>query len=68
MSLPKFFKEDDSQSSRMVLPLLPLRDIVVFPYMVAPLFVGRPKSVSALSEAMNKEKLVFMEQAQMDMV
>jgi ATP-dependent Lon protease len=44
----------------MVLPLLPLRDIVVFPYMVAPLFVGRPKSVSALSEAMNKEKLVFM--------
>jgi len=60
VSLPKFFKEDDPQSNRIVLPLLPLRDIVVFPYMVAPLFVGRPKSVSALSEAMNKEKLVFL--------
>ncbi|MCK7579387.1 MAG: LON peptidase substrate-binding domain-containing protein [Chromatiales bacterium] len=31
-----------------MLPLLPLRDIVVFPYMVAPLFVGRAKSVNAL--------------------
>ncbi len=37
----------------MTLPLLPLRDIVVFPYMVSPLFVGRGKSINALSEAMN---------------
>jgi ATP-dependent Lon protease len=43
-----------------VLPLLPLRDIVVFPFMVAPLFVGRAKSVNALSEAMNKDKVVFL--------
>jgi ATP-dependent Lon protease len=43
-----------------VLPLLPLRDIVVFPYMVAPLFVGRTKSVNALTEAMNKDKVVFL--------
>ena len=43
-----------------VVPLLPLRDIVVFPHMVAPLFVGRPKSVSALSEAMNRDKRVFL--------
>ena len=34
--------------------MLPLRDIVVFPYMVAPLFVGREKSVNALADAMNK--------------
>jgi len=60
VSLPKIFKDDDPQSSRIILPLLPLRDIVVFPYMVAPLFVGRPKSVSALSDAMNKDKSVFL--------
>jgi ATP-dependent Lon protease len=60
VSLPKIFKDDDPQSSRIILPLLPLRDIVVFPYMVAPLFVGRPKSVSALSDAMNKDKNVFL--------
>jgi len=39
---------------------LPLRDIVVFPFMVAPLFVGRAKSVNALTEAMNKDKVVFL--------
>jgi len=44
----------------LILPLLPLRDIVVFPEMVAPLFVGRAKSVNALSEAMNKDKSIFL--------
>ena len=39
---------------------LPLRDIVVFPHMVAPLFVGRVKSVNALAEAMEKDKKVFL--------
>ena len=38
------------------LPLLPLRDIVVFPSMVIPLFVGRDKSISALNEVMKKDK------------
>ena len=60
VSLPKFFKDDDFESRKLVLPLLPLRDIVVFPFMVAPLFVGRPKSVAALTEAMNKDKRVFL--------
>jgi ATP-dependent Lon protease len=41
----------DSTSGRQV-PLLPLRDIVVFPHMVVPLFVGRPKSIQALEDAM----------------
>ena len=45
---------------RMILPLLPLRDIVVFPYMVAPLFVGREQSVNALTEAMNRDKIIFL--------
>ena len=43
-----------------VYPLLPLRDIVLFPYMVVPLFVGRTKSIKALEEALNKEKLIFL--------
>ncbi|MFH2219839.1 MAG: endopeptidase La [Pseudomonadota bacterium] len=60
ISLPKIFKEDNPIPSRITLPLLPLRDIVVFPHMVAPLFVGRPKSVNALAEAMNGDKSVFL--------
>ena len=60
VNIPKFFKDSESNPSRLVLPLLPLRDIVVFPFMVAPLFVGRAKSVNALSEAMNKDKVVFL--------
>ena len=43
-----------------LVPLLPLRDIVVFPHMVVPLFVGREKSIAALEEAMNKEKDVLL--------
>ena len=42
------------------LPLLPLRDIVVFPNMVIPLFVGRDKSISALNEVMKKEKKIIL--------
>ena len=41
-------------------PLLPLRDIVVFPGMVVPLFVGRDKSVAALEAAMEGEKDIFL--------
>ncbi len=42
------------------LPLLPLRDIVVFPHMIVPLFVGRDKSVAALEQAMSGEKEIFL--------
>ena len=43
-----------------LLPLIPLRDIVVYPGMVAPLFVGREKSVKALEEAMNADKAILL--------
>ena len=42
------------------LPLLPLRDVVVYPHMVIPLFVGRVKSIAALEQAMQGEKQVFL--------
>jgi ATP-dependent Lon protease len=46
--------------SQDYLPLLPLRDVVVFPSMVIPLFVGRAKSIAALEEAMAKDKRVML--------
>ncbi len=42
------------------LPLLPLRDVVVFPHMVIPLFVGRPKSIKALETAMGAERRIML--------
>jgi len=60
VNMPKMFKSEDNVSGGHLLPLLPLRDIVIFPYMVAPLFVGREKSVSALATAMGSDKRVFL--------
>jgi ATP-dependent Lon protease len=51
------------------IPVLPLRDVVVYPHMVIPLFVGREKSILALDEAMNRDKrilLVAQKQADVD--
>lgn len=47
-------------SESQVLPVLPLRDIVVFPHMVVPLFVGREKSVKALDEIMRGDKQILL--------
>src|SRR5438874_13110935 len=47
-------------STGVRVPLLPLRDIIVFPHMVVPLFVGRQKSIKALEEAMNKQKFILL--------
>ncbi len=56
------------RTQQRTLPVLPLRDVVVFPYMVMPLFVGRTKSISALDEAMNEGKqLLLVSQKQADL-
>ena len=47
-------------STPVDLPLLPLRDVVVFPHMVIPLFVGRPKSIKALEAAMEAERRIML--------
>lgn len=52
--------KDDQQNRIFNMPLLPLRDIVVFPSMVVPLFVGRDKSVNALEKAMASDKKIFL--------
>lgn len=48
------------KTERITLPLLPLRDVVVFPHMVIPLFVGRPKSIKALEVAMESDKHIML--------
>ncbi len=61
VNISRFFKNEDEAPTGRILPLLPLRDIVIFPHMVAPLFVGRPKSVAALSNAMDTaDKHIFL--------
>jgi len=52
-------KKDDKEGS-LTVPLLPLRDIVVFPHMVVPLFVGRQRSIKALEEATQKQGPIFL--------
>ncbi|MBO9679974.1 MAG: endopeptidase La [Acidovorax sp.] len=47
-------------STPLDLPLLPLRDVVVFPHMVIPLFVGRPKSIKALELAMESDRRIML--------
>ena len=48
------------KSELQTIPVLPLRDVVVFPYMVMPLFVGRPRSIHSLDEAMNHGKQLLL--------
>ena len=50
----------NNQEKTNIIPLLPLRDVVVFPHMIVPLFVGREKSIAALESAMKYEKGIFM--------
>src|SRR5450756_617674 len=51
---------NDPLTNTVQLPLLPLRDVVVFPHMVIPLFVGRPKSIKALETAMEAGKSIML--------
>lgn len=50
----------DALTTSMVFPVLPLRDVVVYPHMVIPLFVGREKSIKALEAAMLENKQIFL--------
>ncbi|MDX8388198.1 MAG: endopeptidase La [Ghiorsea sp.] len=53
-------KSNESGDEKLTLPVLPLRDIVMFPHMIVPLFVGREKSVAALEEVMNAGKNIVL--------
>src|SRR5277367_6859957 len=60
-----FNKDNDGKgppagARRRTVPLLPLRDIIVFPHMVSQLFVGRERSINALDAAMTREKDIFL--------
>ncbi|MDD3448052.1 MAG: endopeptidase La [Gammaproteobacteria bacterium] len=53
-------QQEHFQSESLVLPVLPLRDVVVYPHMVIPLFVGREKSINALEAAMAEDKQILL--------
>src|SRR6202453_2427092 len=59
-----FFNKEDGKVpvavKKRTVPLLPLRDIIVFPYMVSQLFVGRERSINALDAAMTRDKDIFL--------
>ncbi|MGK5082799.1 endopeptidase La [Bdellovibrionota bacterium FG-1] len=52
--------KDNKKQTKMAVPLLPLRDVIIFPHMVVPLFVGREKSINALEECVNKKLDLFL--------
>ncbi|MBC8439098.1 MAG: endopeptidase La [Deltaproteobacteria bacterium] len=60
IKLPKFLHPDGTESLKKQLPLVPLRDMVLFPSIITPVFVGRDKSIKALSEAMAQDKKIFL--------
>ncbi len=60
INISKFFNQDGSESIKKQLPLVPLRDMVLFPSITTSVFVGRDKSIKALSEAMTKDKKIFL--------
>ncbi len=59
-----FFNQNDDENKsgegNLIFPMLPLRDVVIFPHMMVPLFVGRSKSIQALEEAMKRNKDIFL--------
>ena len=54
------FSEVEEKDIPEVMPMMAVRDVVVFNYMIIPLFVGRPASVSAIQEALTKDKLILL--------
>lgn len=60
INISKFFNPDGSENVKKTLPLVPLRDMVLFPFVTTSVFVGRDKSIKALSEAMAADKKIFL--------
>ena len=60
------FASDKNENQKIpdTLPMLPVRDIILYPAMVLPLAVGREKSVKALEEAMSTNRLIFCRHAE----
>ena len=52
--------EDEQFKVPEILPMLPVRDTVIFPYMILPLFVGRESSIKAVDEALAKDRMIFL--------
>ncbi len=52
--------EDEQMKIPEILPMLPVRDTVIFPYMILPLFVGRESSIKAVDEALAKDRMIFL--------
>ena len=59
INISKFFNQDGSETEKKELPMVPLKDVVLFPNMTTSLFIGRQKSVNALSRAMETDKIIF---------
>src|SRR5690349_4047787 len=60
MTTPSKPKAVPAAGERRTYPVLPLRDIVVFPHMIVPLFVGREKSIRALEEVMKSDTFILL--------
>ncbi|MEN8211665.1 MAG: endopeptidase La, partial [Thermodesulfobacteriota bacterium] len=60
INIPKLFNQDGASEEKKHLPLVPLRDMVLFPSITTSVFVGRDKSIKALSQAMAADKKVFL--------
>lgn len=60
INISRFFHPDGTDSIKKQLPLVPLRDMVLFPFITTSVFVGRDKSIKALSESMAGEKKIFL--------
>ncbi len=56
----EYIKEEQQVEIPATLPVLPVRDIVIFPYMIIPLFVGREKSINAIDRAINTNRLILL--------
>ena len=60
INISKFFNPDGSERVKKILPLVPLRDTVLYPHVTTSVFVGREKSIKALSESMGADKRIFL--------